>query len=337
MKLLLSKKRAIILVILLAVLLNFSIFCYAYPQTFTPQSATIARDFSAYYTGEWRLFHNPTKIYSDGIQPGDYQILPQPQPFKYTPSFLILFAPFLTLSYQNALNAFDIIQFLSILALAFFVYKLIEDKNLFLGVIVAVIVLLDPLLISPSISYDVANFLHYRMISLHVQTFSPSYYCGYLLANAHILQTVLLVGALYFGFAKKPWLSALFFTFGIFDPRSALFALPLLLWYNRHSIWKFIVGSAAFLAATNLPFFFYYGVGFAFLKTETNASIVSQMYLYDWIPLYSIAALTILEIITALYNRKIHFNFPLSLKTEKLENQKTNELSHVPVTYPKKR
>ena len=231
----------------------------------------LARDFSAYYTGEWRLFHNPTKIYYDGIQPGDYQILPQPQPFKYTPSFLILFAPFLTLSYQNALNAFDIIQFLSILALAFFVYKLIEDKNLFLGFIVAVIVLVDPLLIAPSISYDVANFLHCRMISLHVQTFSPSYYCGYLLANAHILQTVLLVGALYFGFAKKPWLSALFFTFGIFDPRSALFALPLLLWYNRHSIWKFIAGSAAFLAATNLPFFFYYGVGFAFLKTETNS------------------------------------------------------------------
>ena len=314
MKLLLSKKRAIILVIVLAVLLNFSIFCYAYPQTFKPQSATLARDFSAYYTGEWRLFNNPTQIYNGSFQPGDYQILGQSQAFKYTPSFLILFAPFLTLNYQNALNAFDIIQFLSILALAFFVYKLVKDKNLFLAVPVALIILVDPILFSPSIKYDVANFLHYRMLSLHVQTFSPSYYCGYLLANAHILQTVLLVGALYFGFVKKPWLSALLFTFGSFDPRAAIFALPLLLWYNRQSIWTFVAGSAAFFAATNLPFFFYYGVGFAFITTETHASVISQMYLYDWIPLFSIASLTILEIITVLYNRKIHFK-STNLKT----------------------
>ena len=157
MKLLLSKKTAITSVILLAVLLNLSIFYLAYPQTFKPESATLARDFSAYYIGEWRLFHNPTQIYNAGVQPGDYQILAQPQPFKYTPSFLILFAPFLTLNYQNALNAFDIMQFLSILALAFFVYKLVKDKNLFLASIVAVIVLVDPLLFSPSASYSAAE------------------------------------------------------------------------------------------------------------------------------------------------------------------------------------
>jgi hypothetical protein len=304
MKIMLTKKTAIILVIVLLVFLNLSIFVYAYPQTFKPESATLARDFSAYYIGEWRLFHNPTQVYSPSVQPGDYQILPQPQPFKYTPSFLILFAPFLSLSYQNALNAFDIIQFLLILALAFFVYKLIENKNFFLGITAAVIVLVDPLLIAPSASYSIAGFFHYRMLSLHVQTFSPSYYCGYLLANAHVLQAVLLVGAVYFGFAKKPWLSALLFAFGAFDPRVALFALPLLLWYNRRSLWTFVGESVAFLAATNLPFFFYNGIGFAFLATEAKASIVSQMYLYDWIPLYAIATLSIVELVTALQNRK---------------------------------
>jgi len=203
--------------------------------------------------------------------------------------------------------------------LAFFVYKLVEDKNLFLAAAVAVIVVVDPLLFVPAVSYDAANFLHYRMISLHVQTFSPSYYCGYLLANAHILQNTLLVGALYFGFAKKPWLSALFFTFGILDPRSALFALPLLLWYNRHAMRKFIVGSAAFITATSLPFFFYYGIGFALFQSNFRASVnLLEMILYDWIPIFSIASLTILEIITVLYNRKIHFRslFPfLSKKT----------------------
>ncbi len=105
-------------------------FACAYPETFKPESPTLARDFSAYYIGEWRLFHNPTKIYWGGAQPGDYQILPKPQTFKYTPSFLILFAPFLALSYQDALIAFDIVQLALIPALAFFVYKMVKDKNL---------------------------------------------------------------------------------------------------------------------------------------------------------------------------------------------------------------
>jgi hypothetical protein len=326
MKLPLNKKTAIILVILLAVVINFQIFCYAYPQTFEPQSLTLARDFSAYYIAAWRLVHNPTTVYSEGVQPGDYQLLGQPQPFRYIPSFLILIVPFLTLSYQNALNAFDTIQFLSILALAFFVYKLIKNKPLIPASIVAEIVLVNPLLfpliLSPSGGYGLTDFLHWRIFSLHVQTISPCYYAGYVLANAHILQNTLLVGALYFGFTKKPWLSALLFAFGSSDPRASLFALPLLLWYNRQAIRKFIVGSAAFLTATNLPFFFYYGVGFALLQTQVHASVVSEIFLYDWIPLYSIAALAILEVVTALYNRKIHFKFPLTLKTEQRQDGK---------------
>ncbi len=324
MKPLFTKKNAIISVILLALLLNFGIFCYAYPQTFEPQTPTLARDFSAYYMGAWRLFNNPTKVYYDGSLPSDYPIIGTPQPFKYTPSFLILFAPFLSLSYQNALNAFDIVMFLSIIALAFFVFRLVEEKNLFLAAAVAMIVVLDPILIAPSISYDFANFLHYRMISLQVQTFSPCYYCGYLLANAHILQNTLLVGALYFGFAKKPWLSALFFTFGAFDPRCALFAVPLLLWYNRQAWWKFIAGCAVFIAATNLPFFFYYDVGFIFLQSVVNAPVVSQMYLYDWIPLHAIGALSIAEIITVMYNRKINLDF-LKLKLGNWKNRKPTQ------------
>jgi len=59
------------------------------------------------------------------------------------------------------------------------------------------------------------------------------------------------------------------------------------------------------------------------LQSVVNAPVVSQMYLYDWIPLHSIGALTILEIVTVLYNRKIHFNFA-KFKLRKLENQKTN-------------
>jgi len=317
MKLSITKKSALVLVIVLAVLLNFCAFYFAYSQTSTPEAPNLARDFSAYYIGGWRLFHNPSQVYHSGNLTGDYPIQPLTalaQPFKYIPSFLILFAPFLALNYQNALSAFDVVQFLLIPLLAFFVYKLVEDKSIFLGVMAALIVLVDPILFSNSISYNSVGFLQSRLYNLHFhmvggsligQSFSPMYYCGYLLVNAHILQGILIVGALYFGFARKPAFSAFLFAFGAFDPRAALFAVPLLLWYNRNSILKFFGWTAAFFAVTNLPFFFYYGVGFSFLGTEINGSIASAWFLYDWIPIYSVVALTVVELITELYDRKV--------------------------------
>lgn len=261
------------------------------------------------------MFHNPTTIYWGGAQPGDYQILPSPQTFKYTPSFLILFAPFLALSYRNALTVFDIIQVALLPALAFFVYKIVKDKTLVFAAVVAVIVLIEPLP-TPPLNQTALNLLQYRFFSLNAQSFSPSYYIGYLLANAHVLQTCILVGALYFGFTKKPWISALLFAIGSFDPRGALLALPLLLWYNRKQIRPFIIGAASFLAITNLPFFFYHDIGLTFLRSETSGTIISQMYPYDWLPLYAVAALTIIEIINTGKNTKIQ-NFSITgRKTE---------------------
>ena len=309
----LSKQQKIILVIVIAVALNAITFCLAFPETFKPESTIWARDFSAYYIGEWRLFHNPTAIYLGAVQPGDYKILPAPQTFKYAPSFLILFAPFLSLSYQNAFTAFDLLQLALIPALAFFVYKMVKDKNLVFAAIVAIIILIEPFP-TPPINQNALNLLLYRFFSLNPQSFSSVYHSGYVLGNAHILQTILLVGALYFGFTKRPWFSALLFAFGSFDPRAALLVLPLLLWYNRKSILPFIVGAVSFLAITNLPFFFYYGIGFSFLRSETSGYIISQMYPYDWLPIYAIVTLTILEIISAPEIQKR--SFPLTRKKE---------------------
>jgi len=299
----LSNKHTIILVILIAIALNIISFCFAYPEISKPESDTLARDFSAYYTAGYRLLHNPTKIYFDVVQPGDYQILPQPQPFKYTPSFLILFAPFLTLDYLNALTVFDIMQLALIPALAFFVYKLVKDKNLILGAITAFIILIQPIP-TPSVNEPPAPLVNLGLFSVNSQCFAPSYYCGYVFVNAHILQAVLLIGALYLGFAKKPWLSALLFTFGLLDPRAALVTLPLLLWYNRQEIRQFIMATIAFVLATNLPFFFYHNIGSTFLRTELNANIIYQSYAYDWIPIYGVLALTIMEIITAIIKKR---------------------------------
>ena len=317
------KKRKILTVILIAVALNAFTFALSFPLAFQlPKSSEYARDFSAYYIGEWRLFHNPTQVYNGAFIPKEYSIPPKPQTFKYTPSFLILFAPFLALSYPNALAVFDILEFALIGALAFFVFKLVKDKNLVVASVAAAIVLIEPL---PSFEFSSSsvNLLMIRVQSLNAQTFSPTYFCGYMLGNAHVLQTILLVGALYFGYAKKPWLSALMFAFGALDPRAAILALPLLIWYNRHSIVRFAAGSAVFLAATNLPFFFYYGIGYAFLHAEVNGNIVSQMYPYDWIPIYSVAALTIAELLTVLGSRGIHLNILFSDKTKTLEKTQT--------------
>ncbi len=301
---------------MIVVAINVVSFCVAYPETLKPESGNLARDFSAYYIGEWRLLHNPTQIYYGGSLPTDYQILPKPQSFKYTPSFMILFAPFLALSYQDAFFAFEIVQIALIPALAFFTYKLVKDKGLSLAAIVALIVIVEPLPTPPLYQTSIDIF-HFQLTNLIAQSFAPVYSIGYAVVNAHILQTILLVGALYFGFSKKPWLSALLFTFGAFDPRAAFFALPLILYYNRHKLKQFIAGTIAFIVITNLPFFFYYGIGFTFLRTEVSGSIVCQMYPYDWLPLYVVAALTVMEIIN-------HGNNPNSpnatISKEKMKN-----------------
>ncbi len=309
----LTKNEKIISAILVAVALNAFTFCLAFPETPKPESTSWARDFSAYYIGEWRLFHNPTAIYWGGVQPGDYQILPAPQTFKYTPSFLILFAPFLALSYQNALTVFDIMQVALIPALAFFVYKIVKDKTLGFAAAAAIIILLEPLP-TPPINQAALNLIQYRFFSLNAQSFSPAYYVGYALANAHVLQTTILVGALYFGFTKRPWVSSLLFAFSAFDPRASLLALPLLLWYNRKQMIPFIAGTVSFLAITNLPFFFYHNIGLTFLRSETSGFVISQSYPYDWIPIYAVIALSVNEIVNTATNTKR--SFTLKRKTE---------------------
>ncbi len=297
------KNPAILLVIVLALVLNSQIFIYAFPETSKLETPVLARDFSSLYVGAWRLFNNPTAVYYDGALPGDYKIDGCPQPYRYPPCFLLICAPFLVLTYQNALYAFDILQFLSVLFLAYLVYKLLENKPLIASSAVALIILVNPLLFMPSLcgNYSASSFLSHRYVSLHLQTFSPSYYSAYRLANAHVLQNTLLIGALYFSHSKKPKASALLFTFGSMDPRASFFSLPLLMWYNRGRLKKFVAWSVIFIAATNLPFFFYYGVGFGLFQTNFRSSISLMDFItYDYLPIFSVVSLSALEMASAL-------------------------------------
>ncbi|MFA5572195.1 MAG: hypothetical protein WDA42_03735 [Candidatus Bathyarchaeia archaeon] len=280
----LTKKKTLIIVIIIALALNTCIFLEAYPRTFISLDATFAADFSAYYIGEWRFFYNPTTIYEAGdYLPGDYVILPKPQSFMYTPSFLLFFAPFMILDYQASLIVFDMIQFLSMFALAFFVYKIVENKELALGCITAIVILLLP--IPGALQFD-------------AMTFFPGYYWGYALANAHVIQTTLIVASLYFGFVKKPLLSAFMLAVSSFDPRVTLLAFPILLWYNKGVLRKFVLSSIAFISVFNVPFFFYNNIGFTFLQKRATGDIIAAMYAYDWLPLVAVASITVVELIT---------------------------------------
>lgn len=308
------KKQVILIVIAVALALNAVTFAFAYPEMFKPSTPTLEKDFSAYYNAGYRLFSNPSKIYYGSSQPGDYPFALKAQTFKYVPSFLLLILPFLLLSYQDAFIAFNILQLILIPLLAFFVYKLVEDKNLALTILACVIAIIDPL---PSLPLNQAsmNSLHYRFTTINPQTFSLGYYGGYICGNAHVLQPVFLVGAMYFGFVKKPWLSGLMFALGVFDPRFALLALPLIVWYNRKTLLRFIAGSALFLTVMNLPFFFYHGIGFELLRANASGYIVSQMYSYDWIPFYAVLMLTTAEILTVVSkNPKPAINLQTKLK-----------------------
>ncbi|MBT0158569.1 hypothetical protein G4O51_01130 [Candidatus Bathyarchaeota archaeon A05DMB-2] len=293
------EKRIIIVVIAVALALNAITFALAYPGMFEPSNPTLERDFSAYYNAGWRLYNNPSKIYVSGPLPGDYPFELRAQTFKYVPSFLLLISPFLLLSYQDAFIAFNLVQLALMPVLAFFVYKLVEDKNLALAILACIVVLINPLPSLP-LTQAASRTLYYRFTSINPQTFSWSYYWGYVCGNAHVLQPVFLVGAMYFGFVKKPWLSGLMFALSAFDPRFALLALPLIAWYNRKTLLRFVAGSAVFLSAMNLPFFFYHGIGFELLRANASGDVLSQMYAYDWIPLYAVLVLGITEVFTLL-------------------------------------
>ena len=76
----LSKNQKLVIIILITLALNVIYYSAAYPETFKPENATFARDFSAYYIGEWRLIHNPTQVYYGGSAEAttEYSRIPNP-------------------------------------------------------------------------------------------------------------------------------------------------------------------------------------------------------------------------------------------------------------------
>jgi hypothetical protein len=271
-------KTALILAIAVLITLNLYTLIAAYPETYTPSPGIttsgdiLAKDFSAYYMGAWRLWNNPAHIYTfGGLGGAEPTILPHPEAYKYLPNFLLIVTPFLALPYQLALTAFDIIQFLLLPAMAFMLYKILDQKHLAVTFAVMVIALLLPF---PTAQWG----------------FSLSYYWQWGEGQAKVFVTFLLLLSFYFGSRGKPLFSGIALAFGFFDPRFGLLALPLFVMYNRKNLKVAATSLVCSLAVSNLMLL-YPDMGAGFTSMVFNSGINTPLYYYSLIPFFTLLAL----------------------------------------------
>jgi len=275
------KKTVIFLIVLVSILLNMYTFIQAYPETFTIDpgmwgSQIHAKDFSAYYTGAWRLFHDPSNIYTEGLlNDGQPLIYPQPDPFKYLPSFLIFISPLLVLNYQEALIAFDVIQFLLLPIMAFLIYTLLKERSILTIAIVIIIAILQP---SP--------VPHWGL--------SASYFWQWGEGQDKVLNTTLLLLSFYLGKSGKPILSGTALALGAFDPRFFLLSLPLFAFYNKLDLKRAGLSLVASLAMLNFPLLLG-GIGFGFLRMVAERGASTPLYYYALIPLLTLVSIMVVN------------------------------------------
>jgi hypothetical protein len=271
-------KSLFIVGVAVLIALNLFTFVVAYPETYTltpginTSGSLLAKDFSAYYVGAWRLWNNPSHIYTFGaLGNGEPAILPYPEAYKYLPSFLLFVSPLLSLKYQQALLAFDITQFMLIPLMAYLLYKILGNKHLALTFLVMVIALLLPF---PTSQWG----------------FSPSYYWQWGEGQAKVFGTFLLLLSFYFGHRGKPYLSGIALALGFFDPRFGLLALPLFVMYNRRNLKAASLSVVAALLLSN-SMLLYPGMGSGFVSMVLGSALTTPLYYYSLIPFFTLIAL----------------------------------------------
>jgi hypothetical protein len=273
-----SAKTIFVIAVAVVIALNLYTLIAAYPQTntpshgITPSAPILAKDFSAYYMGAWRLWNDPTHIYTSGtLNDGEPLILPHPETYKYLPSFLLIVSPFLSLGYQQALTAFDIVQFLMLPAMAYFIYKILSGKPLVVTFIVILIALLLP--------YPFTQW-----------SISPSYYWQWGEGQAKVFITFLLLLSIYLGWRRKPILSGVAFAFGFFDPRFGLLAIPLFVAFNRKNI-KLAGASAVGSLLLSNGMLLFSGIGSGFVTMVFSNAVATPLFYYSLIPLVTLSVL----------------------------------------------
>jgi hypothetical protein len=262
--------------------LNLYTFIVAYPETYTPspgintQGSILAKDFSAYYVGAWRFWHNPSQIYHFGALGGAEPLTPPyPEAFKYLPSFLLLISPLISLDYQQALLVFDIIQFMLLPAIAYLLYQLLDNKHVAVTFAVMVVTLLLPF---PSPNGGL----------------SMSYYWQWGEGQTKVLLTFLLLLSFYLGNKGKPILSGITLSLGFFDLRFGLLAFPLFVMFNRKNIKAATASAITALVLSNVMLL-YPGMNSSFLGMVFASGVTTPLYYYSLIPFFTLMALIVVN------------------------------------------
>ncbi len=293
------KKIVMVIAVTILIALNLYTFIAAYPETYTPspgintQGTILAKDFSAYYVGAWRLWNNPSQVFHFGALGGAEPLTPpQPEAYKYLPSFLVIASPLLSLDYQQALLAFDIVQFLFLPIMACMLYKLLESKHLAVTFAVMVIALLLPF---PSPNGGL----------------SLSYYWQWGEGQAKVFLAFLLLLGFYLGSKGRPVLSGVALALGFFDVRFGLLALPLFIMYNRKNLKTAIPSAIAALALSNI-LLLYPGMGAGFISMVFGSGITTPLYYYALIPFLTLMALIVVnfkELVAAFDYKRLFARF----------------------------
>jgi hypothetical protein len=277
-----TRRRAILSVAIgCLIAINLVTFIAAYPETSAIDSGCcgnrpLQKDFSAFYTAAWRLFNDPSHVYTPGnVNDGGTQTVPPPESYKYLPSFLFMVAPFLALGYHQALTAFDVFQFLLLPLIALMLYALVQKRGTAITLIVAAIVLVLPL---PWPSWGL----------------SVPYYWQWAEGQSKVFETFLLLLSFYWGMKRRPKLSGLAFALTAFDPRFTLLSVPLFVFYNRDDLKKASLVALASFAVSNAALV-YPGVGSGFVGMLVGSGLSTPLYWYALIPLSAIVALTVLN------------------------------------------
>ena len=267
-----SRKMVLVVTIAVLLLFNFYTFALAYPETFRLDGGgRLAKDFSAYYIGAWRMLHNPSQVYTRGIvSDGEYQVYPQPQAYKYMPSFLLLVSPLLSLGYHDAFVVFDAFQFALLPLMALLLYHLLGKKNLAATFVVMVIA-----------------FLPFPLP--HWGPFA-TYFWQWAEGQAKVFETFLYLLAFYLGNRGRPHLSGVAFAFAAFDPRFALLSLPLFLLYNRSNL-RASIGSAVGALLLSNFLLFYPATSAGFIDMVLGSGLSTPLYPYALIPLFTLISL----------------------------------------------
>jgi len=299
----LAWKRKVAIAIISGVLigLNFLTFLSAFPRMSGYDVGGKGRDFSAYYIAAWRFLNDPSRIYQGGAIAGQYPIYLYPATFKYPPFFILLIIPFLLTSYQSAIVAFNIVQFMMLPAIAILIYKTMTWRNRSVLAMVPVLVLslLAPfaapqtLFLQYRVKFVEAFFATGSIASLQ-DGFSNAYYWQWVEGNSRVLELLLFFLSLFLA-TRKSAFSGVAFGLSTFDPRLALIALPITLAFNKASknLPRFLDGLIITLSI-NIPLALYSDIGRQFV-TEALRSGPFIFYAYEWIPFYAIIAFTLVN------------------------------------------